>query len=98
MENTDMNRRGVVFSYDALLALSIVMVVLSGVAISSGSGYEKGPQEAQLYLKSSDLSLVRYLSGVKESDSSTKQLVNCTAVLDFNSENQVSAKVRKCAT
>ena len=91
-----MNNNGIIFSVDALLALIVVITVLSGAVLLGSSGNENGPQQAQLYLKSSDASLVKYLKGTAEKDTSTSQMVNCSAISDFNSENQVSAKVRKC--
>ena len=88
--------RGVIFSYDAILAIALVIALLSGASLIATSGSETGPEQGLMFTKSADIATVKYLQGFGTIETAGQNIGNCIAIMDYNVQDAVSAKVRKC--
>ena len=88
--------RGVIFSYDAIMAISIVILLFSAISITGYAGENDGNTRAALYLKASELADQNFLRGGNGTDSPTAANAGCAEVFDYNSQQVMGPKVRKC--
>ncbi|MBI4210509.1 MAG: hypothetical protein HY544_03325 [Candidatus Diapherotrites archaeon] len=92
--------RGVVFSIDALLAIAIVIVLLSGAALLGISQASGGPSRGMLYAKSSDEANLWFLCGnctIPQSHVQSQGSRSCSTVWKYDgSSNPVEEGVSKC--
>ncbi len=89
-------KHGIIFSYDAMLAIVIVALLFASVSLFNNASENDGKTRAAMYAKSTDAAQAEYLLGIGSISSSTKENVNCSEVFDYNSQNKTSAKVKKC--
>jgi len=92
----NMEMKGVIFSYDALLAIAIVIVLFSGITLVSYTGTNDGKTRAMLYTTSSDTAITDYLRGITPPTlSGDMDNMNCAEVFDYN-PNGTLKKVAAC--
>jgi len=78
--------RGMIFSYDAILALGIVIVLFSGIMIVSTADQSTSTTQSLLYTKATDETLINFYKGVHSIDAPPVEpdAVNCNSLSDFS--------------
>jgi len=91
--------RGIIFTYDAMLALAIVITLLSGAVLISTADSSQGIEQNLLYNKAADTAILDFYSGAvsSEAPSTGIERANCEEILEYKENGDIAAKVKKCA-
>ena len=91
-----MEMKGVIFTFDAMLALAIVIVLFSGIVIFNLAEPTTGANQSLRYTNATDLAINEYLIGGETKDVSTSDPnTNCKEFFEFSSD--VVLEVIKCS-
>jgi len=90
-------KKGIIFSYDALLAIGIVILLFSGIMLVNSANTSDGKTRAMLYTKSADFANENLLLGNSPLSSPTKDNANCTEILEYESPSNIQTKGTTCA-
>ena len=87
--------KGVIFTFDAMLALAIVIVLFSGIIIFNLAEPTTGANQSLRYTNATDLAINEYLTGGTMKDSIlSNPNTNCKEFFEF--PLGVDPEVRKC--
>lgn len=90
-------KKGIIFTYDAILAIGIAIVLLSGIMLAGYIGKSDGKTRAMMYTKSADNSDNSFLLGLTPDDSPIADKANCTEVLEYKNGYDAEVKVKTCS-
>ena len=91
-----MEMKGVIFTFDAMLALAIVIVLFSGIIIFNLAEPTTGANQSLRYTKATDLAINEYLTGGETKDVPTSNPnTNCKEFFEFSSG--IVLEARKCS-
>ena len=91
-----MEMKGVIFTFDAMLALAIIIVLFSGIIIFNLAEPTTGANQSLRYTTATDLAITEYLTGGTTKDSLTfDPNINCKEFFEF--PLGAVPEVRKCS-
>ncbi|MEK6957440.1 MAG: hypothetical protein AABW99_00460 [archaeon] len=91
-------KKGIIFSTDAALALSITIVLFSAITLTSLGGSKEGTQQAILYTKASDKALVAFYQNDTGADTTPPEALkaNCSEIKKYGNNGALADGVKKC--
>ena len=90
--------KGFMFTFDAMMAIAMVMALFSGIVLVGLSEPDQGAKQAHLYNSATDATLVDFYTGGSGTDSpdTSKPVVACNEALQYEPSGNITVRVKRC--